>query len=46
MQECAVHLCVIPRQEKEKKGQGQKVTFLQRNMIKYRVLIWFLPFLA
>ena len=28
------------------KCQRQKVTFLWRNMKEYRVLIWFLPFLA
>ena len=37
---------VIPCQNKEKKGQRQKITFFLRNMKEYRVLIWFLLFLA
>ena len=37
---------VIPCQNKEKKCQCQKITFLWRNMKEYRVLICFLPFSA
>ena len=41
-----IHLWVIPCQNKEKKGQRQKIKMLWRNMKIYRVPIWFLPFLA
>ena len=37
---------VIPCQNNEKKAQRKKVTFSRKNMKEYRVLIWFLPFLA
>ena len=37
---------MIPCQNKEKKGQRQKITFILRNMKEYRVIVWFLPFLA
>ena len=37
---------VSPCKNKEKKGQCQKVTFLWRNMKEWRVVRWFLLFLA
>ena len=41
-----INIWVIPCKTREKKGQRQKITFLQKNMKEYRVLIWFLLFLA